>query len=283
LLGRILATRIAQEPLKDVFQRRIAGPIGMTRWDWGICGAVDGMVHYNAAGTPTLKGNGGVRTTPRELARLGQLYLSRGCWNGRRLLSAFFVDKATATQIPVSLPGRSSRLFSGAYGFYWWTNGVMTNGKRRYSAAPPKAYAAQGRNGNFCFVIPEWNMVIVRMGTRPIASYAQGNVKWDTFFTKLDGALCAPTTPCEATIRPSAITACTRVAIVNGKWHINGAVTYPGAKAEGLLMNVRMVNCTFEDLKRPDFNAEANTPTEWLTNLEYVSYLRKIEELKMTP
>ena len=259
LLGRILATRIAQEPLKDVFHRRIAGPIGMTRWDWGICGTVDGMIHYNAAGTPTLKGNGGVRTTPRELARLGQLYLSRGRWNGKQLLSASFVDEATATKIPASLPGRSSRLFSGAYGFYWWTNGVMTNGKRRYPAAPPKTYAAQGKNGNFCFVIPEWNMVIVRMGTRPIASYAQGNMKWDTFFTKLDGALCAPTTPREATIHPSPNTACTRVAITNGQWHINGAVTYPGVKAEGLLMNVRMVNCTFEDLKRADFDAEANT------------------------
>jgi hypothetical protein len=50
-----------------------------------------------------------------------------------------------------------------------------------------------------------------------------------------------------------------RVSIVNDQWHINGTVTYPGAKAEGLLMNVRMVNCTFEDLNRPDFDAEANT------------------------
>ena len=32
-----------------------------------------------------------------------------------------------------------------------------------------------------------------------------------------------------------------------------------GAKAEGLLMNVRMVNAVFEDAKRPEFDAEANT------------------------
>lgn len=49
------------------------------------------------------------------------------------------------------------------------------------------------------------------------------------------------------------------VSIVHGKWHINGAVTYRGAKAEGLLMNVRMVNCVFEDRKRPGFKADANT------------------------
>ncbi len=51
----------------------------------------------------------------------------------------------------------------------------------------------------------------------------------------------------------------TRIAIVDRAWHINGKVTYPGAAAEGLLMNVRMVNSTFEDRSRPEFDAEANT------------------------
>ena len=55
----------------------------------------------------------------------------------------------------------------------------------------------------------------------------------------------------------------TRVSIVDGQWHINGKVTYPGAKAEGLLMNVRMVNAVFEDANdttRPKgFDPDANT------------------------
>ncbi|MBI3467237.1 MAG: hypothetical protein HY000_29850 [Planctomycetes bacterium] len=51
----------------------------------------------------------------------------------------------------------------------------------------------------------------------------------------------------------------TRVAIVNGRWHINGAVTHRGAPAEGLLINVRMVNATLEDAKRSDFDPAANT------------------------
>jgi CubicO group peptidase (beta-lactamase class C family) len=50
----------------------------------------------------------------------------------------------------------------------------------------------------------------------------------------------------------------TRVSIVRDRWHINGQITYPGAKAEGLLMNVRMVNSVFEDTQRPEFDAEAN-------------------------
>lgn len=51
----------------------------------------------------------------------------------------------------------------------------------------------------------------------------------------------------------------TQVSIADGRWHINGEVTYRGARAEGLLLNVRMVNATFEDRNRPDFDAEANT------------------------
>ncbi len=39
----------------------------------------------------------------------------------------------------------------------------------------------------------------------------------------------------------------TRVSLVNSFWHINGKPTHPGSDAEGLLMNVRMVNATFED------------------------------------
>ena len=64
------------------------------------------------------------------------------------------------------------------------------------------------------------------------------------------------------------------VSIVQGKWRINGKVTYPGTRAEGLLMNVRMVNAVFEDRNdttRPQgFDPDANTdafirqiPTTW--------------------
>jgi len=51
----------------------------------------------------------------------------------------------------------------------------------------------------------------------------------------------------------------TRLEIGTDGWRINGDVTYAGAEAEGLLMNVRMVNATFEDSGRDDFDADANT------------------------
>jgi len=52
----------------------------------------------------------------------------------------------------------------------------------------------------------------------------------------------------------------TVVSIAGTQWQIDGAVTYPGTRAEGLLMNVRMVNAAFEDRKQhPEFDPDANT------------------------
>jgi hypothetical protein len=62
----------------------------------------------------------------------------------------------------------------------------------------------------------------------------------------------------------------TRVAVHDGRWTINGDVTYPESAAEGLLMNVRMVNAVFED-RNPDtcpdgFDPDANT-TSFISSL----------------
>jgi len=51
----------------------------------------------------------------------------------------------------------------------------------------------------------------------------------------------------------------TTIAIRDSHWMIDGSLTYPGAPAEGLLMNARMVNAVFEDLARPEWAAEENT------------------------
>jgi len=186
LLASILI-RLAGESEKSLFRRRIAEPIGMTKWDWGVSGKVDELDLNNAAGTPTTPG---IQTTAREMARFGLLYLNRGRWNGRQLLPAWFVDEATKNQVPSV--GRSAFLH-GRYGFYWWTNDLMPNGRRPWPSAPPKTYTSHGHNANFCFVIPEWNMVVVRMGTEPIrsgvAGIAAGESRWDAFFRKVGEAL----------------------------------------------------------------------------------------------
>jgi CubicO group peptidase (beta-lactamase class C family) len=67
----------------------------------------------------------------------------------------------------------------------------------------------------------------------------------------------------------------TRVSIVGGRWCINDQVTYAGTRAQGLLMNVRMVNCVFEDAndstRAPRFDPDGNTESFVRMIPEYAS------------
>lgn len=73
-----------------------------------------------------------------------------------------------------------------------------------------------------------------------------------------------------------AIVACTsrsgiHISLADGRWFINGEVTYQGAPVEGLLLNVRMVNSTFEDATKPEFNIDGNTDKFVASIPEYVA------------
>jgi hypothetical protein len=57
----------------------------------------------------------------------------------------------------------------------------------------------------------------------------------------------------------AAFTARTRLAIDGPRFRLNSSLTYRGQPAEGMLLNVRMVNAVFEDDGRPEFDPESNT------------------------
>jgi CubicO group peptidase (beta-lactamase class C family) len=67
----------------------------------------------------------------------------------------------------------------------------------------------------------------------------------------------------------------TRISIADGNWYLNEQVTYRGTRAQGLLMNVRMVNTVFEDANertRPaGFSADANTEAFLTVIPDYVA------------
>lgn len=174
-LGRLL-TRIAREELNGYLDRRIFQPIEMGNVEWLHEGEIDGV--------PICNGCTNVKLNARQLARFGHLYLNNGRWNGKQLIPQDWVSQATQTQVPVTLPvgetDRDNVRGPGAYGFNWWTNG----GENRMPHAPPKTFYASGLHHNLLFVVPEWNMVIVRMGTdgNPPMGKPQA---WDGFFRRL--------------------------------------------------------------------------------------------------
>ena len=185
--GNVL-TRIAGEPIEDVFKRRIADPIGMNRakWDWGDFGKVDGIVVNGGSG------NSGkhIFICARELARLGHLFLNRGKWNGKQLISGGWVDAATKAQVSgrIGLDDFSGADGRGVYGYNWWVNGIKADGKRKWPGGPVGMYSASGYNNNEMFVIGKWRMVVVRLGLDQ-GDLRIGDEIYSTFFEKMGGAI----------------------------------------------------------------------------------------------
>ncbi len=181
-------TRIADEPIEDLFKKRIADPIGMDRakWDWGDFGKIDGIVVNGGSGNS----NKHIQISARELARFGHLFLNRGKWKNKQLISASWIDIATKAHVPASTPletlsGADGR---GVYGFNWWVNGTKPNGKRYWPGAPLGTYAASGYNNNDMFIVGEWKMVIVRLGLDQ-SELAIKNSTYNTFLEKVGKAI----------------------------------------------------------------------------------------------
>lgn len=82
----------------------------------------------------------GLFITPADMAKIGQLYLNRGAWNGRQLVSAEWIDESTTEH---------SRWDKLLYGYLWW----IVDGNEH-------SYAAMGDGGNVIYVNPAKNLVV---------------------------------------------------------------------------------------------------------------------------
>jgi CubicO group peptidase (beta-lactamase class C family) len=98
-----------------------------------------------------------VYSTPRDLARLGLLYLNDGIWNGQRVLPEGWVAysvRQASTQDP------RARADGWGYGAQWWLLG--TDGR-----VPRDTYTSAGRRGQFVSVVASRQVVVVRTGLDP--------------------------------------------------------------------------------------------------------------------
>jgi CubicO group peptidase (beta-lactamase class C family) len=97
-------------------------------------------------------GQGYEQASARDWARLGNLYLQDGVWNGERILPPGFA-KFVGTVAPAWLADQRPE-----YGAFFWVNG---DGK---FPAPKDAYYMNGAGGQFVLIIPSRQLVIVRLG-----------------------------------------------------------------------------------------------------------------------
>jgi CubicO group peptidase (beta-lactamase class C family) len=93
--------------------------------------------------------NGYELATARDWLRLGQLYLQDGVWNGERLLPEGFTDFVRTPAPAWEAP---------EYGGFFWLN------RGGEWPVPEDAYFMQGAGGQFAFIIPTHDLVVVRMG-----------------------------------------------------------------------------------------------------------------------
>ena len=110
-------------------QQELFDPLGIRQPAWD----------RSPAGDPI--GGWGLRLTPRDMAKLGYLFLNGGTWDGQQLVPADWVRTATAKHIDAA-PGWS-------YGYLWWVDTQVP------------LFAALGRYGQAIYIIPSHDLVVV--------------------------------------------------------------------------------------------------------------------------
>lgn len=146
LLSALLEKAVGQTPAAYATQQ-LFGPLGIERFEW----QVDAQGHN--------LGFRGLALRTRDMARLGQLFLQSGQWEGRTLVPAPYAQDATAAQTgggpPVGL----------AYGYAWW---VVPSAPQR------QTFFASGFGGQLVWVHVPLQLVVATTSQVSQASNARG-------------------------------------------------------------------------------------------------------------
>ena len=103
------------------------------------------------------KGGWGMKMRPRDMAKLGYLYLNQGMWDGMQIIPTEWITASTKRYIQVPEPLEPWDLYMG---YSWWLH-------------EDGLYAAHGMKGQFIYVIPELDLVVVITADIPDDQYAE--------------------------------------------------------------------------------------------------------------
>src|SRR5262245_3826486 len=135
----------------DYLPPRLFGPLGIENPTW------------DASKQGITLGGFGLRIRTEDIARFGQLYLQKGEWQGKRLLSADWIAEATARQTSNGSSPTSD--WEQGYGYQFW--------RCRHGL-----YRGDGAFGQFCIVMEKQDAVVaITSGTRDLAGVM--NLVWE--------------------------------------------------------------------------------------------------------
>jgi CubicO group peptidase (beta-lactamase class C family) len=110
----------------------------------------------------------GLRLRPRDAAKVGQIVLDKGAWQGRRIVSAEWIAESVKPRF------QATNMFGGLfyYGYQWWIGRTLVNDREI------KWIAGQGLGGQRLIIVPDHKLVMmVTQGLYP--SGRQGQVTLD--------------------------------------------------------------------------------------------------------
>ena len=93
----------------------------------------------------------GLRLRPRDMAKLGRLFLHKGKWGGKQIVSNAWIENSTSSHVTLS--------GSFGYGFQWWM--LPLEGFTSHAPRQDDIKIAWGWGDQFIFVIPLLDMVVV--------------------------------------------------------------------------------------------------------------------------
>ena len=135
-LERVVAGTLGPD-VPAVAQQRIFAPLGMTHSQLTTDASGHALMYM------------GLRSTCRDMARFGSLFLNHGAWKGTSVVSARWVREAT---------GASSTRLNAAYGLLWWLN----RRGRIFPEAPTRGICARGNIGRqLLWIDPARDLVVV--------------------------------------------------------------------------------------------------------------------------
>jgi CubicO group peptidase (beta-lactamase class C family) len=105
-----------------------------------------------------------LRLAPRDVAKLGQLYLQDGQWRGQQIIASDWVSLTTAPQGPAFNVDSGQTEPIRWYGYLWWLR------ERGYYDGRSHAIVAYGYGGQYIVILPELDMIVVTMATFEVES-----------------------------------------------------------------------------------------------------------------